>query len=132
MKQRKRWIQKLSGLTVAGLVVASCALMLAPAVGVSALDGASDARDAVKDLQTGGDDTTVEGGITDLVNVLLFALGAVAVIMIIFGGFRMVTSNGNADQIKSGKNTIMYAVIGLIVAILAYAIVNFVVNAFMT
>lgn len=104
----------------------------APTPSVMALDGKDDIRGSVEELQTGDNDTTVDGAIKDLVNVLLFALAAVAVVMIIFGGFRMTTSNGNADQVKSGKNTIMYAVIGLIVAILAYAIVNFVVDAFMS
>jgi multisubunit Na+/H+ antiporter MnhB subunit len=64
------------------------------------------------------------------VNVLLFVLGSIAVIMIIIGGIRYTTSNGEASQIKSAKDTIMYAVIGLVVAILAYSIVNFVVDQF--
>jgi uncharacterized membrane protein YjgN (DUF898 family) len=59
-------------------------------------------------------------------NVLLFVLGAVAVIMIIIGGIKYVTSNGEQSQVASAKNTILYAVIGIIVAFVAYAIVNFV------
>jgi multisubunit Na+/H+ antiporter MnhB subunit len=50
--------------------------------------------------------------------------------MIIIGGIRYTTSNGESSQIKSAKDTIMYAVIGLVVAILAYSIVNFVVDQF--
>ncbi len=64
-------------------------------------------------------------------NVLLFIIGAVAVIMIIIGGLRYTTSNGDSGQVTSAKNTILYGVIGLVVALLAYAIVNFVVSAFM-
>jgi hypothetical protein len=80
----------------------------------------------------GGDDdqSSLEEGIKTIVNVLLFILGAIAVIMIIIGGIRYTTSNGDANATKGAKDTILYAVIGLIVAILAYAIVNFVLDAF--
>ena len=70
------------------------------------------------------------GNLTDsiktIINVLLFVLGAIAVIMIIIGGFRYVLSAGESSAITAAKNTIFYAVIGLVVAILAFAIVNFV------
>ena len=65
-----------------------------------------------------------------IISTLLFAIGVIAVIMIIIGGIRYTLSNGDASQIKSAKDTILYAVIGLIVAMLAYAIVNFVVGRF--
>jgi hypothetical protein len=68
--------------------------------------------------------------IKNVVNILLYILGAIAVIMIIIGGIRYATANGESGNIKSAKDTILYAVIGLIVAIMAYAIVNFVVGAF--
>ena len=51
-----------------------------------------------------------------------------AVIMIIWGGIRYVLSAGNSAALTSAKNTIVYSIIGLIIAILAYAIVNFVIN----
>ncbi len=69
-------------------------------------------------------------GIKTIVNVLLFILGAIAVIMIIIGGIRYTTSNGDSSNTKAAKDTILYAVIGLAVAVLAYAIVNFVLDAF--
>lgn len=65
-----------------------------------------------------------------IVNVLLFLIGIVAVIMIIFGAFRYITSNGAPDQAKAARNTIMYAVVGLVLAIAAYAIVRFVIGRF--
>lgn len=68
--------------------------------------------------------------IRDIINLLLFAIGIIAVIMIIVGGIRYTVSNGDASNIKSAKDTILYAVIGLVVALLAYAIVNFVVARF--
>lgn len=63
-----------------------------------------------------------------LINVLLFVVGALAVIMIIVGGILYAISNGDAGRITKAKNTIMYAIVGLIVAFLAFAIVNWVVR----
>jgi hypothetical protein len=72
-----------------------------------------------------------DGGIfTTIVNVLLFIIGAVAVIMLIYGGIRYVLSGGDASAVTAAKNTILYAIVGIIVAILAYAIVNFVITRF--
>lgn len=65
-----------------------------------------------------------------ITNVLLFIIGAVSVIMLIIGGFRYVTSQGDSSQVASAKNTILYAIIGLIIAILAFAVVSFVTDQF--
>lgn len=67
--------------------------------------------------------------IKTIVNVLIFLGAAVAVIMIVIGGMRYVTSGGDQNSVKTAKNTILYAIIGLIVMILAYAAVDFVLNA---
>jgi len=69
------------------------------------------------------------GIITTIINTMLFIAGALSVIMIIFGGLRYVTSAGNSSNVTAAKNTVMYAIIGLIVAFLAYAAVNFVLGA---
>jgi hypothetical protein len=66
----------------------------------------------------------------DIVNILLFVLGAIAVIIIVIGGLRYVLSGGDANAVKGAKDTILYAVVGLIIALLAYAIVNFVITQF--
>jgi len=68
--------------------------------------------------------------IKTVINILLYVLGMVAVIMIVIGGIRYTTSNGDASAVKSAKDTILYSVIGLVVAIMAYSIVNFVVSWF--
>jgi hypothetical protein cdivTM_30108 len=95
------------------------------AVGVSAQDqvkkGIDNAGGTVNNFNIGT-------AITNIVNIMLYALGAIAVIMIVIGGIRYTTSNGDSNGIQSAKNTILYAVAGLVVAILAYAIVNFVVS----
>lgn len=67
-----------------------------------------------------------------ITNVLLFVIGAISVIMLIIGGIRYVVSGGDSGAVTSAKNTILYAVIGIVVAILAYALVNFVISSFAT
>lgn len=59
------------------------------------------------------------------VNLLSVIVGVVGVIMIIVGGFRYITSGGNDTSVTSAKNTILYAIIGLIVVALAQLIVRF-------
>ena len=71
-----------------------------------------------------------EGIFKKVTDVLLFLAGAVAVIVLIIGGIRYVISSGDSGQVQSAKNTILYAVVGLVVVIMAYAIVNFVINQF--
>ncbi len=68
--------------------------------------------------------------VKQVINLLLFVIGVIAVIMIIVGGIRYTLSNGDASNIKTAKDTILYAVVGLVVALMAYAIVNFVVGRF--
>lgn len=65
-----------------------------------------------------------------VIGVLFFAVGTIAVIMIIVGGLKYVTANGDSAKITSAKNTILYSVVGLIVALSSYAIVRYVINQF--
>lgn len=69
------------------------------------------------------------GGIfSTIINILLFLIGAISVVMIVFAGFQYATSGGDAGKVTTAKNTILYAVIGIVVALLAYAIIRFVTN----
>ncbi len=68
--------------------------------------------------------------IATLVSTLLFIVGALAVVMIIVSGIFYVTSTGDAGRVAKAKNTLMYSVVGLIVAFLAYAIVFWVLDIF--
>lgn len=63
-----------------------------------------------------------------IVNVLLFIVGIVSVVMIIIGGIRYTTSGGNATAVTAAKNTILYSIVGLVVAFIAFAVVNWVIN----
>ncbi|PID31342.1 hypothetical protein CR983_01635 [Candidatus Saccharibacteria bacterium] len=64
-------------------------------------------------------------------NILLFIIGAVSVIMLVIGGVRYTISGGDQNQVTAAKNTILYAIIGIVVAIMAYAAVNFVIQSFL-
>lgn len=75
---------------------------------------------------------TTSGLIKNIVDVLFYILGVVSIIMIIVGGIRYATSAGNSNNVTAANNTIMYALIGLVIAVLAYAIVNFVITAVTT
>jgi hypothetical protein len=64
------------------------------------------------------------------INILAWIIGVVAVIMVIFGGFRFVTSTGDSNSVASARSTIVYALIGLMVAVFAQIILHFVLTKF--
>jgi len=79
------------------------------------------------DKTTGNGDSATKLA-RSVINVISLVVGAVAVIMLIFGGFRYVTSGGKQESVTSAKNTIIYAIIGLVIVALAQIIVQFVLN----
>lgn len=77
-------------------------------------------------LPTEGTNESLMSRVTKIINVVLAALGIVAVVVIIIGGISFVTSQGDSSKVTKARNTILYGVVGLVIALLAYAIVNFV------
>ena len=69
------------------------------------------------------------GILTTITGLLFYVIGAIAVIMVIVGGLRYAISGGNSVAVAAARNTITYAIVGLVIAVLAYAIVNFVLGA---
>ena len=69
------------------------------------------------------------GVFKQVTNTVLYIVGIIAVIMLIIGGIKYVVSGGDSKKVTDAKNTILYAIIGLIIAFLAFAIVNFVISA---
>ena len=69
---------------------------------------------------------SVDNTVGSIVNVLLWVVGILSVTMIVWSGFKYITSAGDTSKLASAKSTLIYAVVGLIIAILAYAIVTFV------
>jgi len=116
---------KLALLSIAALV----GIMTTVPAYVSAAP-ADQIQTGVNNAGGGGETSNLGARVKTIVNILLYILGAIAVVMIVIGGIRYTTSNGDSGAITSAKNTILYSVIGLIVAILAYSIVNFVLTQF--
>jgi len=91
--------------------------------------GACDAANAAgTDCQPDSATGSLSNTIKEVINVISVLAGAAAVVMIIIGGFRYITSAGNAEGAKAAKNTILYAIIGLVVIALAQIIVHFTLN----
>jgi hypothetical protein len=126
--------------TLIGLVAA--AAIIAPVsapVAVYAAEG-----DLTKNLCSGTDLTLSGGGscqdsnaesrvnetITLALNIFSSIVGIIAVVMIIVGGVKYITSQGESANVTSAKNTILYALVGLVVVALAQVIVRFVLNRF--
>jgi uncharacterized membrane protein len=136
-------IQKIKNLIL--LTIASSTLLapvLVPAlVSVAAADnisgsvcqGINNAANLNDNSQNCGKAGT--GGTTDLsaiaskiVSIFSIIVGIVAVIMIIFGGFRYITSGGDSSKVGNAKNSLIYALVGLIIVALAQVIVHYVLN----
>ncbi len=82
-------------------------------------------NDAVSNINPGAT-TDLGAFITLIINMMIAAIGIAAVIMLIVGGFNYVFSQGSKDKTTTAKDTILYAIIGIVVAVLAFAIVNYV------
>ncbi len=80
----------------------------------------------ISEVGTGENDFS--GNLTTILNAIVGILGLVAVVVIIIGGVTYMTSSGDASKVKKAKDTILYGIIGLIVAALAFAVVNFVIS----
>lgn len=121
----KHSLKILTSFVVVSMTVAALNVAHAYAFGTIA-DGANAARGSQQPGNLFGD----TGVFSTISSVLLFIVGAIAVIMIVIGGLRYVISGGDATQVQAAKNTILYALVGIIIAILAYAAVNFVIGSF--
>ena len=120
--------------SIISIAIMTCAVFGASVLSTASLPGSASAQvsegintattSEMKGKSIDGD----KGLIKTVVNVLLWAVGILSVIMIIFSGLRYITSAGDASKTKSAQSTLTYSVVGLIVAIMAYAIVNMVIN----
>jgi len=105
-------------------------LMLLPAAAAAALDDQTAINQGF-DISFGGEikgigeNTQIISTIIKIINALLVIAAIAAIVFIIIAGFRMIVSGGDEDAFSQGKRGLLYAIIGLIVIILALAIVNF-------
>lgn len=127
-------------LVVPVLAFAFVAVVPATAVYASPVTPVGDCDDSALGIKNGvkcakSDDQQEDlfgptGVFKKVTDVLLFIIGAVAVIMLVIGGIRYTVSGGDQAAVTAAKNTILYAVVGIIVAILAYAVIGFVTGSF--
>lgn len=125
---------KLTLLTLVSLLMFSAPLAV-PAIASAApadiqsglCSGANlNANDTTCDVATDGATDKINNIITVVINAFSLVVGIASVIMIIIGGLRYIISGGEAGNVTSAKNTILYAIIGLVVVALAQFIVKFV------
>lgn len=112
-------LQIITGISTAATLCAGKAMAL------TVQEGAEAARAEGMPAELVGD----AGIFTRITSIALYVIGAVSVIMLIWGGLRYILSGGDSKKITDAKNTVLYAIIGLIIAFLAYAIIRFVLNA---
>ena len=119
--------------TILATLIIGGGVVAAAAPSVSAIDLFTDPCGSGNSGDTAvckGKGDKVTNLVQSITSIMLWALGAVTTIMLIVGGFKYVTSNGDSNKIQAAKNTILYAVIGLAVAILGQVIVLYVVKWF--
>ena len=89
---------------------------------------ASGVNDKTCNVGTDNATSDVQNIVTKVVNIFSWVVGVVSVIMIIVGGFRYIISGGEQKNVTAAKNTILYAIVGLIIVALAQIIVHFVIG----
>ena len=108
-------------------VLGVAGLMLLPASTAGAIDACSGSDTYI--CKSSPESLTGSNGIfTNAISVLLYIAGTVAVIMIVVGALRYITSDGDSSKASQARLTVIYSVVGLVIAIMSYGIVNFVVG----
>lgn len=117
------------------IIVASILMsvsLLVPAIASAQAVDPSTKTDVCEGIAVSGNQCNSTSGseinnlVADIVNILSWVVGIAAVIMLIVGGLKYVMSAGDSNATKSAKDTILYAIVGLVIAVLAQGIVRFV------
>ncbi|MDR2063574.1 MAG: pilin [Candidatus Nomurabacteria bacterium] len=112
---------------IAGLIATLGLGLVSLSAPVVLADGIEEGLNIVKD-NNDTLDRDLNTSVIQIINTVLLVVGIIAVGFLIYGGVRYIISRGTPEEIKNAKNTIMYSIIGLIVVILAYAVVEFVIK----
>jgi len=113
--------------TIAMFAVMGVVLALAPDVeAASFLKGQmfDPNRDLPDNLDQAGGDATLREIVLLAINFILGFVGLIAVIMMIYGGFVLLTSSGDEEATSKAKNIILFAIIGIIIILFSFAIIN--------
>lgn len=108
------------------LAVPAASAVVVPAHAATAKEEACKAINDGKNCDAEAAEDTLDTTLGRIVDIFSVVVGIVAVIMIIVGGFKYIVSNGDSSQITSAKNTIIYAIVGLVIVAIAQILVRFV------
>lgn len=109
-------------------IVILVAILVSMIMMVGTVQAATGVDEALGQVKTSGSLSKKKVGdvVKIVVDTMLYIIGIISVVMIIFGGIKYATSAGDSNKVTSAKNTLVYSIVGLVVAVLAYAIVQFV------
>lgn len=120
-------MKKISKIITAGAGAATLGLVYTQNA-FAAGNGLTNVQSGVTTTETAAGGLSMQTVISTVIGTMLFIVGLLAVVMLIYGGIRYVTSHGDKAQVTAAKETIMYAVVGLVVAIAAFAVVQWITN----
>lgn len=131
--ERSRFIKKLIlwAVIVGGVLALLFSQTIVKAQGAKPLDPCTIVGGCitnVADYDQGSTQDSVTKLVIDVSRFLVFIAAAIAVFFIVIGGYRMIASNGNAESYKAGLNILLYAILGLVIAIASFTIVSVVGN----
>lgn len=110
------------------LLVAASLFVALPALAAPTTGGSTSSASTATQLENPIGVTDINVAIGKVINAALGLSGAIALLMFVWGGVQMLISGGNADRVKSGKATLTWAAIGIVVIFTAYTLVNVLVN----
>ena len=127
MSQRQSKVKSIALATLCAAVITAGGLAT---IGTPVYADASDEVQAGFEAAGGTGSESLTSIVGTVINTMLFIVGILSVIMIIYAGIRYVTAHGDSKQVGDAKNTLIYAIVGLIISIVAYALVNWVTGLF--
>lgn len=120
-------MKKISKIITAGAGAATLGLVYTQNA-FAAGNGLTNVQSGVTTTKDAAGGLSMQTVISTVIGTMLFIVGLLAVVMLIYGGIRYVTSHGDKAQVTAAKETIMYAVVGLVVAIAAFAVIQWITN----
>ncbi len=117
-----------------GIVALVTVFTLSPKVSLATGNGSDDpfGIEPTTGLNISTEETDARAVVVNIINLALTFLGLIAVILILWGGFKWMTAGGNDESVEAAKKIIIAAVIGLAIILSAYAIANFFINSIQT
>ncbi len=131
---KKNIIKAIVGILVVPIIAACGMAPIATAAPAAATtyNSITESADAVKADDQATSLFGTDGIFVKITNTALFLVGAISVVMLIYGGIRYTVSGGESGAVTNAKNTILYAIVGIVVSVVAYAVVQFVINQLVT